>query len=326
VHQLWTTGYGRALLVKSALFLVAVTLGAANRRRLTPGRLGVELALLAVLIVAVGFLTDSRPGRRANAPPPLAAKAPLPPPDALVLARRDGPWAVALALRGREATVTVIGQDGNGVDGIDLAIGGRRTSTCGPGCYRAAIAPSRVLPVRLEGSRVLFPLPGRAPRAALIVRRATRVFRALRSVAFTERLASGAGAALLTRWAEQTPNRLTYRIAGGPEAVVIGARRWDRLPGKPWQQSMTEALPFPAPPWTLISNARLVAQTPRTQTIAFLDRSIPAWFEVTVDRDSARPLETRMTATAHFMRQVYRAFDAVPPIRPPPGATSTSGG
>src|SRR5439155_8153556 len=176
---------------------------------------------------------------------------------------------------------------------------------------------SRVLVARREGSRVAFPIPLHAPQAVALARRATRAFGSLRSVAFTERLASGPGAALTTRWTEQAPDRLAYRIVRGPEAVVIGGRRWDRLPGKPWQASMTEALRFPAPPWTQVSNARLVARTQRTLTIAFLDRSIPAWFEITVDRRSARPLETRMTATAHFMRQVYGAFDSAPPVRRP---------
>jgi len=316
-HQLWTTGYGRALLVKSGLFLAALGLAAANRHALSAGLLRIELALLVVLVVAVGFLTDSRPGRRAVAASVATGQAPLPPPDALVLAREDGPWAVALALRAGEATVTVIGQDGNGVDGLDAAIGGRPAAPCGPGCYRAAVAPTRKLTVRLGDSRLGFPIPASAPPAQALARRATRVFRTLRSVSFTERLASGAGAALTTRWTEQAPNRLAYRIAGGPEAVVIGARRWDRLPGKPWRESATTPLPFPAPPWNRISNARLVARTARTATVAFLDRSIPAWFEVTIDRGTGRPLETRMTATAHFMRHTYGEFDRAPAVRPP---------
>ena len=171
--------------------------------------------------------------------------------------------------------------------------------------------------VRLEDSRLVFPIPAHAPPAAALAARATRAFRALRSLAFTERLASGAGASITTRWTEEAPNRLAYRIAGGPEAVVIGSRRWDRLPGKPWQESATDALRLPAPPWNTISNARLVARGRRTEIVAFLDRSIPAWFELTVDRRTARPLQTRMTATAHFMHHVYGDFDTAPRVRPP---------
>jgi copper transport protein len=318
VHQLWTTGYGRALLVKTGLLLVLVALGYLNRRRLGAGRLGAELVVLVVLVAAVGFLTDSRPGRRAVAAVPVAGPAPLPPSDALVLAREDGPWAVALAVRGRELTVTAIGQEGNGVDGLSVSIAGATAAPCGHGCYRTTVAavPGRVA-VRLAGTQVAFEAPAHAPAARAIAARATREFRALRSVAFTERLSSGAGTAITTHWVEQAPNRLSYRIVNGPEAVVIGGIRWDRVPGSPWTKSQATALPFPRPPWSEISNARLVASTPRTQTIAFLDRSIPAWFEVTVDRRTGRPLEARMTATAHFMRHVYGSFDSAPEVRPP---------
>jgi copper transport protein len=319
VHQLWTTGYGRALIVKSGLLLALVALGFANRRRLSRRRLAAELVLLAVLVAVVGFLTDSRPGRRA-ALAAVAARgpAPLPPTGALVLAREDGPWAVALAVRGRETTVTAIGQDGNGVDGLQASIAGAAAAACGPGCYRADLArvPRRVV-VRLGDSRVEFPVPARAPPARAVAERATRAFRALRSVEFVERLASGAGAAITTRWVEQAPNRLSYRIVRGPQAVVIGARRWDRVPGGRWVESQTESLPFPTPPWAEVSNARLIGSTRGTQTVAFLDRSIPAWFEVVVDRRTGLPLRARMTATAHFMRHVYGRFDAAPPVEPP---------
>jgi hypothetical protein len=176
--------------------------------------------------------------------------------------------------------------------------------------------PRRVT-VRLAATHVAFDVPAHAPSAQELAERATRTFRALRSVAFTERLASGAGAAITTRWVEQAPDRLSYRIVRGPEAVVTGDRRWDRLPGGDWVRSQTEAQRFPTPPWSQISNARLVRSTPETQTVAFLDRSIPAWFEVVVDRRTGRPLETMMTATAHFMQQVYGSFDTAAPIEPP---------
>jgi copper transport protein len=69
VSQLWTTGYGRALLAKSALFAVLVGLGALSRASVRQG-LGrlqnvvrVELALAVLLVVAVAILTSLRPGR-----------------------------------------------------------------------------------------------------------------------------------------------------------------------------------------------------------------------------------------------------------------------
>ena len=71
VSQLWTTGYGVALVVKSALLAVLAGIGWLNRYRLVPRgdvlalrmTTAGELVLLAGLIVAVAILTDVRPGK-----------------------------------------------------------------------------------------------------------------------------------------------------------------------------------------------------------------------------------------------------------------------
>lgn len=82
-HQLWTTGYGRALLAKTAMFSALLALGWVNRQRLVPSLLAAaqrnpggvgafarlrrsmlaEIALLAVLVAVVSLLTALRPGR-----------------------------------------------------------------------------------------------------------------------------------------------------------------------------------------------------------------------------------------------------------------------
>jgi copper transport protein len=61
IGQLWSTSYGRALLVKSALFAALLALAWLARRR--PALLLAELVLLTGVVVAVGTLTDLRPGR-----------------------------------------------------------------------------------------------------------------------------------------------------------------------------------------------------------------------------------------------------------------------
>src|SRR5512132_1378600 len=110
VSQLWSSGYGRALLVKTGLLALLVSLGWINRSRLGP-RLRLEAlrptgaaapVLLAGLVVAVAFLTDLAPGRQLapavagpRAPQPIAA----PPPGATVLAGESGDRAVGLAVR-----------------------------------------------------------------------------------------------------------------------------------------------------------------------------------------------------------------------------------
>jgi copper transport protein len=67
VSQLWSTSYGRLILVKSALFAVLLALGYVSRRRLKVVRL--ELVLIVAVVVAVAVLTELRPGGdRAYAP------------------------------------------------------------------------------------------------------------------------------------------------------------------------------------------------------------------------------------------------------------------
>jgi len=60
--QLWETAYGRALLVKTGVLLGALALGRLLRHR-AQYRAGVELALVAALVVAVSLLVELRPGR-----------------------------------------------------------------------------------------------------------------------------------------------------------------------------------------------------------------------------------------------------------------------
>lgn len=75
VSQAWSTSYGRALLVKSALFAALLATGYVNRRRLA--FLRAELLLLAAVVVAVAVLTELRPGRDyVPAAPPAAVSPP----------------------------------------------------------------------------------------------------------------------------------------------------------------------------------------------------------------------------------------------------------
>jgi copper transport protein len=84
--ELWQTGYGRALLVKTALLACLVALGYRNRRNLTAfgsiRRRGiVEIGLLGALLAVVSLLTDlppaNTPGFAAAAPQPVRAGGPV---------------------------------------------------------------------------------------------------------------------------------------------------------------------------------------------------------------------------------------------------------
>jgi copper transport protein len=336
--QLWTTGYGRAILVKSALLLLTVGLAARNRLLFLSGpfsklRLGVlaESVLLLGVVVAVAFLTDLPPGRvvaeaTASMPaPPAVSKAgppALPPRGALVQAQEDGRLAVALAAQRAgprlRLTATVVAPTGKGVNRRAVRIAGSPAQPCGSGCYRATVPRTALARVSVSGRAVDFRIPPSWPSAEGLMRRATGRFRHLRSVAYVERLASGPGAHLLSHFRLEAPDKLAYTVRGGSEGIVIGTRRWDRSPGGPWRQSATGVLPQPTPIWGGDpQDARLLAQTKRVAVISFLDRSLPAWFTVRLDRRTLHPLSLRMTAAAHFMRHRYTAFNDAPPIRAP---------
>jgi len=138
VSQLWSSGYGRALVVKTCLLALLVSLGWINRSRLVPRlrlealrrNVAVELVVLAGLVIAVAFLTDLAPGHqlaRAVASPQAPQPVADPPPGATVLAGESGDRAVGLAIRpGGRLQATVLGPDDNGVDGLSVAF--RETS------------------------------------------------------------------------------------------------------------------------------------------------------------------------------------------------------
>jgi copper transport protein len=331
VDQVWTTGYGRLLIVKTSLLALLVAVGWVNRDRLVPrGPVGmlrrgvaVELVLLTGIVVAVSILTDTKPGvsepsARAVGPAPVAGPPPPPPSDAVVLAQENGFNAVGLAVEPKRMQVTVLGPDSLGVNNEQVTIAGRPASVCGAGCYETATSARGVVSVTVNGRRLVFQVPKAAPSAAPILAEAARVFRSLRSVHYVERLASSPFDYLVTRFTLERPNRVAYRISGGSDAIVIGTRRWDSNDGVHWQESQSGLLPQPIPPWTLpVTNAHVLARTRHTLRISFYEPSIPAWFALTLDVRTMHPRSIRMTATAHFMQDRYTAINAPRRIFPP---------
>lgn len=354
VPQAWDTGYGRALLVKTGLLLAAVAVAGLAARRGTAGTgnaLVAEVALVVGIVVAVAVLADLRPGRdsaraaTAGAGGQKAgsvAKAPpsLPPLDAVTLARQEGDDALAIAIRALgtsrlQLTATVTGPDGRGVDGLDLRLGADAapapTLACGPGCYTVTVpapASPRRITVALGGTpRPALELPGWPPAPAdALVRRATAAFRALRSLRTSETLASSATTGQRSQQRVVAPDRFAYDIPGGAAGVVIGTRRWDRLPGeRQWTASPATRLSLPAPLWGgTVTNAFDLGPATldgrAVRVVTFLDRRLPAWFTAWVDPATARTLQVRMTTAAHFMLDRYSAFDEPLAIEPPPAA------
>jgi copper transport protein len=325
VHQVWSTSYGRALIAKTVLFAPLLGLGWLNRSLLlrTFARLRrsvlVELTVLAGIVVAVAILTELRPGRdqpraSAGAAPRQTAQPPvLPPRNAVVDARELGSLAVAIARVPGSVTVTILDPDGNGDSGRSVLVGGTRASSCGPGCYRTH-APSGPLRVTVDGRALTYSVAADAPDAQSLLQTVTKQFRESRTVVFDESLASSPRNAERTRFTLVAPDRLAYVIqGGGPQAIVIGARRWDRdRPGAPWLASQQTPLEVPQPYWQAPTNVHLVAPG----VLTFLDRRIPAWFRLTFR--GRLPTRMHMTAAAHFMTDRYVEFDGPADVSPPP--------
>jgi copper transport protein len=330
VGQLWSTGYGRVLLVKTALLGVLVALGWLNRYRLVP-RLSVgalrrsvafELLLFAGLVAAVALLTDLPPGRDRVASAAVSeAKGPPPPPERgmVVQAREAGNYGVALGIRPPDARVFVLGQDGNGVNGLAVTINGSAARSCGSGCYGSTLPALRRIPVRVGSAKLVFRVPEHPRPADAILTRATRAFRALRSVDYVERLASSPTARVVSDFTLERPNRLEYRIKGGASGIIIGSKRWDRVPGGRWIPSAQEPTPQPEPIWALghATNVYVLESTPSTYVVSFFKPLGPVWFTVRFDRRTLLPHTLRMTAAAHFMMHRYTRFNAPRRIRAP---------
>jgi hypothetical protein len=301
-------------------------------------------AVVAIAAVAVWIATRGSAGgvQVPQIPPALRAATPPPPPHgALVLARGHGDLAVAIAARRAAGelrlTTTVIAPDGTGLSGLQVGFAADGTKfpaakACGAGCYSSA-APlgARVarVTITLSGrgrpaSTMSFALPEHWPvSAAPLLRGTERVFERLRSVVYHERLASGPRVTNTSVWRSEAPDRLTYRSASGDAGVIVGRRRWDLVLGGGWKRGLQNPpLDVPAPPWGrgvydvyLLDGGRLGGR--EVVRFSMFDPSTPAWYTVTLDRRTLRPVTVQMTATAHFMQDRYVAFNTPRQIRPP---------
>jgi hypothetical protein len=334
VSQLWSTGYGRAIVIKSVLFAILICLGYLARRRLLaePSLLrrsvAVELALLAGLVVAVAFLTALPPGRALGTPQraPAAATgaAPPPPRNALVLAGHAGSDAVAVAVQKKgtqlDVTATVLNNQGNGADGRSVTVNSTAAERCGFGCYRARVAQARRLLVRVNGAPVSFALPALpAPDGRAALDRIGAQFMRTRTARFHEVLSSGPGQTVASDWRIAAPDSLAFMASDGSAGIVIGGRRWDRQGHGKWVASpQAPHVPQPQLPWPRsVYDVHLLPAPPGFVRVSFVDPATPAWYTVTAERRVPRVRHIEMVAPAHFMRDSYHSYDTPSGIAPP---------
>jgi hypothetical protein len=272
-------------------------------------RLAVSAAILAgtLLLAGCGGGSGSLPL------PKIAPAAVSPPAGAVVDARQWGTRDLGLARNGDTATVTVVDEEGHGVDGLSLRIDGRVAAPCGSGCYRSRTAAATVV-VASGASSWRFTLPRSAPSARPAIAAAQRAYTRLQSVRLRQQLDSGPGVGIETRFLFVAPDRLRYTISGGSEAVVIGNRRWDRSsPKDPWARSAQQPVRVMHLPWDRVTNAHVIAPN----TITFFDLNARAWFWAVLDPKSSLPSTERMTGIGHFMVNRYSGFDAPATIAAP---------
>lgn len=337
--QLFSTGFGRAIVIKSVLFAALLVLAYVARTRLLERRrmlrrsIAGELVLLAGVVVAVAFLTALPPGRVLAAVHDVpvvkgAGPPPTPPRGALTLATQLGDRAVAVAVE-RQAvrlrvTTAVLGPDGEGIDGLTVRANGNSSTRCGFGCYRSVVAATSMLHLTVAGTPVDFDLPPPAARdARALLRRIGDTFMRARTTRFHERLSSGPGQVVESDWKTAAPASLSFRTSDGSAGIVIGGRRWDRQGRGPWQESVQDPrVPQPQLPWTVspldVAELRPVrVGGAAALRISFVDPATPAWFTVTADARTLRVRRIEMVAAAHFMRDDYRSFDTPVHIVPP---------
>ncbi len=236
-----------------------------------------------------------------------------PPSGAVVDAREWGTRDVGLARKPGSAVVSVVDDQGHGVDGLKVSVDGKLAVPCSNGCYRAKAGAGPVV-VQIDGRSWRFTIPATAPSGTAELAAAKRAYARLRTLVLRQQLASGPGAALDTTFVFVAPDRLRYSIVGGSDAVVIGEHRWDRpSPSEAWVESPQTRTSVMTPPWSRPIDVHVVGPGELT----FFDLTTRAWYRLTLDSASKLPLTERMTGVSHFMLNRYSGFDAPAAVRPP---------
>ncbi|MDQ1511956.1 MAG: hypothetical protein QOG50_3800 [Actinomycetota bacterium] len=295
------------------------------------------IAVVGSVVVVAGLVGAAFAFRSGSPSAPAAAATtsdngkgfPQPPRGAVVYAREWGGDAIALGVVPQKghvlAQVSVLGPQGIGVSRLQVSLNGQAATACGAGCYRTTLrgVPASV-DVRVRSTRwqVALPAPWPPRDASAVLERAERVWRSLHSLTFHEHLASDAIHETTSTWRIEAPDRVAYQVQGGYAGIVVGDHRWDRSPtAKRWVPSAQSRLTQPVPAWVRVTDAHvlgtaIVGGRPAWR-ISFFDPGTPAWFTVAIDRQTFHTLDSRMTATAHFMHDAYSSFDTTPAILPP---------
>ena len=202
-------------------------------------------------------------------------------------------------------------------------------TACGLWCYRFAAPVLRGSPatirvdLRTGGTTVRLSLPPLLPpdESALYTRVVHRMT-ALRAIAAVQRLGTGAGPVLVTRYTMQAPDRVEYTTSGGQHAILIGNHRWD-LHQRTWAECPASSGRDPTYVWqhavAARAGGRQTVDGHRVRLVRLFNLTVPAWFTLEVaDGDMATGVH--MIAPSHFMHETYR-LDKAAHIEPPHNAS-----
>ena len=154
--------------------------------------------------------------------------------------------------------------------------------------------------------------------------RATRVWQALKTLVWHERLAASPTDALYTVYKAVAPDQLAYTIS----QALVGDHHRDEAVGpadadapsgssrRSCRRSGSRRRSGPS-----VANARVLGEGDvggkPVWVVSFFDPVTPAWFEARIEKSTGRTLVLDMTAVAHFMHHVYGPFDAPFELHPP---------
>jgi copper transport protein len=362
VKALWDSSYGRVLAVKIALVGLIAIASYLHAVRLRPNllsnpdpadqiesrhwRLLSAEPLLAVAVVGVAatLVTFPLPPRQfgdvaETEPVAVCDPCPLPAPrrDELAVADQAGSRIAAFWLR-REGerlsgTLRLLDSEAKPVS-TRLRILRAKAASCGVGCWRFSRAGDRArvaASIEEEGKEYRASVPaawrqGANSAAKRLLERAQDAMRGIRTLKEEERLTSGPGSYVRTRYRLKAPHRFSYGTSSGGQSIVIGRRQWTRTTGDPWQVQRFGGLSAFRTKnffrWTPYARAaRLLDVYGRAARpvadVALMDPATPVWFRLQIELSTGRVLKDRMITKAHFMDRRYFAFNEPIEIKPP---------
>ncbi len=342
------TPYGRTILLKSALFASALTIGGFNHLTTRGGRsragsITLEPALLAMIVAVAAVLVNVAPpppsALATAAPPALTTAAPLTG-ARINLAAPAGPTLIAVAASPTHVQVSAIRYDGTSASDAHLAVQhdpALRFTRCGGACLAATWTPQpgtqrlSVLIFERGAQRRVnfsFPWPLRRDQTKLLDTSINHMT-TLGSVRLLSIVSSGfGGSPAISHGIYQPGHALRLTGGNGFALVTIGNTSWQRQPNS--QQWIRLATAQQVDPFgnyaqqgavnvrqlgTIRSNGR------RVVVLAYWVPGQQYWYRVWIDPKRHLIIQDQIITPGHYLTDQYSAFNQPITIRPPAGVS-----